>query len=103
MNRHCNSCDTMVTINEDLEKLELFYYCMKCNTKESIDDNTIVIQVHFKKQQVPIKISPFQLLDPTLQKSTTLCESCNNRLTIIKNYQGKSEHLCSNCYTLPSV
>lgn len=100
MNRHCNSCDTMVTVKEDLEQLELFYYCNKCNTREPIEDKTIVIQLQFKKKQVPIKISQFQLLDPTLQRSSTLCDNCNIRLTVIKNYQGKLEHLCSNCYSI---
>ena len=100
MNRHCNSCDTMVTINEDLEQLELFYFCMKCNTREPIEDNTAVIHLQFKKQATPIKITPFQLLDPTLQRSSKLCDICNIRLTVIKNYQGKLEHLCSNCYSI---
>jgi DNA-directed RNA polymerase subunit M/transcription elongation factor TFIIS len=100
MNRHCYSCDTMFIIKEDIEQLELFYFCMKCNSKEPIENKTILIQINFKKQQKPIKITPFQLLDPTLQRSNTLCNNCNIRLTIIKNNQGKLEYLCSNCYTV---
>lgn len=95
---HCHTCDSLCVISENYEEQKLYNYCYKCDVLTTINDE-LIYSKSYKNDVIeePI-LTKFQLLDPTLPKSSIKCEKCNLFKVSIRTKSGKCENYCSNCF-----